>query len=145
MKNVIISIVDRHEIDGESVSSELITVGTFCGSEDDYSLTYDEQDESMKGCTTTMRVQNKNKITMTRSGEFSAEMVIEQGRRHNCHYETPEGNLSIGIFARKIDSDIHIDGGNLFFSYTIDFNSGFASLNELKVTVREVNKNVPLS
>lgn len=145
MKEVIISILDKHEVDGESVSSELITIGTFCGDEDDYSLTYNEQDESFLNCTTTLRVQNKNKITMTRSGDFITEMVIEQGKRHNSHYSTPTGNLFMGVFARKVDSRITHSGGSLSFSYTIDFNSDFASLNELNVTVREVKKNVPLS
>mgnify|MGYP001023613399 CR=1 FL=1 len=145
MKDVIISIVDKHEAGGESVSSELITVGTFCGDENDYSLTYKEQDESLLSCTTTLRVQNKNKITMTRCGDFMTEMVIEQGKRHNCHYTTPAGNLFMGVFAKKVESKINHSGGSLFFSYTIDFNSDFASFNELNVTVREVTKNVPLS
>ncbi|HZJ77222.1 MAG TPA: DUF1934 domain-containing protein [Clostridia bacterium] len=145
MKNVIINIEDSHEIDGEKINSELITVGTLKGDENDYLLTYNEQDEALKNCTTTLRVQNKNKIIMSRKGDFMTEMIIEKGKRHNCHYITPSGEMCMGIFASDIDSNINKGGGRLSFSYTVDFNLGFSSLNKLKVTVREVDKDVPLS
>jgi uncharacterized beta-barrel protein YwiB (DUF1934 family) len=144
-KDVIISIVDNHESDGENSTSELITVGTLNGYGDNYSLVYAEQDEALKGCITTIRVEDSHRIIMTRTGDICAEMVIEKDKRHNCHYITPHGDFMMGIFARYINSAMKADGGELKFQYTIDFNTGFASVNELMVTVKEVNKNVPLS
>ncbi|MEI6578372.1 MAG: DUF1934 domain-containing protein [Eubacteriales bacterium] len=144
-KNVIISIVDNHESDGENSTSELITVGTLNGSGDNYSLVYAEQDEALKGCITTIKVEDKNRIVMTRTGDICAEMIIEKDKRHNCHYITPHGDFMMGVFARYVTSKMNADGGELKFQYTIDFNTGLASVNELMVTVKEVNSNVPLS
>lgn len=145
-KKVIINIVDSHESDGENSTSELITVGTLNGFGDNYSLAYTEQDESLFGAVTTLRVENKNRIVLTRTGEFGAEMIIEKDKRHNCHYITPHGEFMMGIFARNIQSRMEPDGGELNFSYTIDFNTGFASTNELKVTVKEVKEpHVPIN
>jgi len=144
-KKVIISITDSHESDGENSTSELITVGTLNGSGDNYSLVYAEQDEALKGCITTIKVEDKKRIVMTRTGEICAEMVIEKDKRHNCHYITPHGDFMMGIFARYVNSKMNADGGELKFQYTIDFNTGLASVNELKVTVKEVKDNVPLS
>ncbi|NLX92588.1 MAG: DUF1934 domain-containing protein [Clostridiales bacterium] len=144
-KNVIIRIVDSHESDGENSTSELITVGTLDGFGDNYSLVYTEQDDALQGCITTIKVEDKKRIIMTRTGEISAEMIIEKDKRHNCHYITPHGDFMMGVFARYIKSKMNADGGELKFEYTIDFNTGLASVNELKVTVKEANDNVPLS
>ena len=144
-KKVIISIVDNHESEGDHSTSELITVGTLTGYGDNYSLVYAEQDEALKGCITTIKVEDKRRIVMTRTGEISAEMIIEKDKRHNCHYITPHGDFMMGIFARTINSRMDADGGELKFEYTIDFNTGLASVNKLKVTVKEVGENVPLS
>ncbi|HZK39242.1 MAG TPA: DUF1934 domain-containing protein, partial [Clostridia bacterium] len=65
--------------------------------------------------------------------------------RHNCHYITPHGEFMMGIFTRYVNSKMNADGGELKFKYTIDFNTGLASVNELKVTVKEADENVPLS
>ena len=144
-KDVIIRIVDNHEMDGENSTSELITVGTLDGFGDNYSLVYAEQDEALQGCVTTIKVEDKKRIVMTRTGDICAEMIIEKDKRHNCHYMTPHGDFMMGIFARYIQSKMNADGGELKFQYTIDFNTGLASVNELNVTVKEANGNVPLS
>lgn len=144
-KKVIINIVDSHEIDGENSSSELITIGTLNGCGDNYSLVYSEQDEYLKGCITTLKIENKNRIVMTRTGDICTEMIIEKDKRHNCHYITPHGDFMMGIFARYVHSTMGADGGELKFQYTVDFNTGLASVNELMVTVKEVKENVPVS
>lgn len=144
-KKVLISITDRHESGGEDSGAELITVGTLRGWGDNYLIKYTEQDSSMKNSVTTLKVENKSRIIMTRTGEFSTELIIEQDKRHNCHYQTPYGELMMGVFARSVHSKMNPDGGELRFLYTIDFNSGLASVNELKVTVKEVKDHVPLS
>ena len=144
-KKVIISIVDSHEIDGQNSSSELITVGTLNGHGDNYSLVYSEQDDALNGCVTTLKIEDKRRIVMTRTGDICTKMIIEKDKRHNCHYITPQGDFMMGIFARYVNSKMNADGGELKFQYTIDFNTGLASVNELKVTVKEVKENVPVS
>jgi uncharacterized beta-barrel protein YwiB (DUF1934 family) len=144
-KQVIISITDSHETDGENSMSELITVGTMRGGGENYSLTYNEQDEALSGSVTTIQVEGNKCITMTRTGDMSAEMIIEKDKRHNCHYITPHGDFMMGVFAREINSKMGDNGGELKFEYTIDFNTGFVSVNTLKVTVKEAKGHVPLS
>ncbi|NLP48440.1 MAG: DUF1934 domain-containing protein [Clostridiales bacterium] len=144
-RSVIINIVDRHELDGEDSQSQLITLGTLSGCGNDYCLEYEEQDEGLPGCITRIKVEDGKKIIMTRQGEISTEMVIEKGKRHNCHYTTPYGQLIMGVFARYIVSDMTCQGGELTFAYTLDYNTGLASYNELKVSVKEANDNVIVS
>jgi len=136
-KKVIISITDKHGIDGVSEAAEMTTVGTLTGSGDNYALEYREQDEEMKNSVTTLRVENKSRVLVTRRGDYPTQLVIEKDKRHNCHYSTPIGEMMMGVFAREITSRMTPGGGELKMNFTIDFNSGMVSVNEMKITVRE--------
>ncbi len=135
MKNAIITITDRHFQDGEEYSCELTTSGRFEITENGCTVIYNETDEEMTNCLTTLDVIGSQKITMTRSGKYNTEMIIEKDRRHTCFYSTPYGELIMGIYAKMISNEIGENGGTLKFAYTIDFNNSPASENELHITV----------
>ena len=77
---------------------------------------------------------------MTRSGSFTAQMIMEKGKRHTCVYETPMGSLSLGIYTNKVESTMTPEGGKLIFSYTLDANGSFLSDNILEVTLEKIKE-----
>lgn len=133
-KEVVIKIVDRHEMDGDTDGLETTVVGSFVGGRDDYVITYAEDGE-LAGCKVRLKVENGRCITMTRSGLFETELIIERGERHNCSYSTPAGNLMLGVYAGRVESDIDENGGKLEFDYTLDLGAGVVSENYLVITV----------
>ncbi len=135
-KEVVIKIVDRHEMDGDSDGLETTLLGTFEGSRESYVLSYTENGE-LEGCQVTLRVENGDCVTMTRSGLFETELIIQRGKRHNCSYSTPAGNLLLGVFAQRVESDMTEMGGTLEFDYTLDLGAGVVSENYLVITVTE--------
>lgn len=135
MKKAIISITDSHLSDGEKYTCELTTAGTLDFFGDAYTLTYEETDTELAGCTTTLRVDKNKTITMTRSGKYNTELILEKERRHSCFYQTPYGELMMGVYAKSIESDMTENGGKLRFCYTIDFNNDLASENDLSISV----------
>lgn len=135
MKKAIIKITDRHIQDGEEYEAELTTSGEFEITENGCKVVYTETDEELENCVTTLDVVGSEKISMTRAGKYNTEMVIEKDRRHSCFYQTPYGELMMGIFAKKVVNEMTENGGTLNFSYTIDFNNTPASENELTVSV----------
>lgn len=135
MKKAIIKITDRHIQDGEEYEAELTTSGEFEVTENGCKVVYTETDEELENCVTTLDVKGAEKISMTRAGRYNTEMVIEKDRRHSCFYQTPYGELIMGIYAKNISNDMAENGGTLNFSYTIDFNNTPASENELTVAV----------
>ena len=135
MKNAIIHITDRHLQDGERFECELTTSGSFELTENGCRINYSETDEELTNCVTTLDVEGSQKITMTRTGKYNTEMIIEKDRRHTCYYATPYGELVMGVYALGIANEISENGGTLKFSYTIDFNNAQASENELVVAV----------
>ena len=135
MKNAIIHITDRHLQDGEKFECELTTSGSFELTENGCRINYSETDEELTNCVTTLDVEGSQKISMTRTGKYNTEMIIEKDRRHTCYYATPYGELVMGVYALGIANEISENGGTLKFSYTIDFNNAQASENELVVAV----------
>ncbi len=136
MKKAIIKITDRHVQDGEEYVCELTTSGEFEVTESGCKVIYSETDEELANCLTSLDVEGSAKISMTRTGKYNTEMIIEKDRRHTCFYATPYGELMMGIYAKSVSNDISENGGILKFSYTIDFNNAPASENELTVAVK---------
>ncbi len=140
--DVIISIDDFHEIDGEMQSASLSTVGELTVDGEGYSLTYSSIDESVPGETTLRFDERTNTVTMTRRGDGIAELVVEENRRYTGMYSTEFGPLALGVFGHSIHSHRIEADGSLNFRYTLDFNTGFSSKNELKVQFRRSGKDV---
>lgn len=137
-KNVIINIVSKQEIDGGKDKMEFTTSGTLSVEDGLYSIAYKEEDGEYEGCVTTVKVHNKDRISLRRTGPYNSYMVIEKGQRHLCHYNTPYGDLYLGIYAEYINSKVSESGGEFSFKYTIDINSSLASRNEVNITVKEM-------
>ena len=141
MKEAIIKITDRHIQEGEELSAELTTSGTLEFRPDGFTVTYVETDEELKGCTTVLNYRD-GAIVMTRTGKYNTELIIEKDRRHTCFYQTPFGELMMGVYTKNIFTDMTENGGSLRFSYTIDFNNDLASENDLDVSVAIKNQEV---
>ena len=144
-RNILLTIRDRHVQDGEADASELITTGTFEGTEDDFRISYAEQDEALKDCITTLHVEGQERVTMVRTGSSAAELILETRKRHNCHYDTPYGSFILGVYAKQITSQVMPDQacGALAFRYTLDFNSANSTETELDILFKEAEFHVP--
>ena len=127
-KKVFINIEDSHSGHDDSYSSQTSTQGVLRLLENGYELSYEEPAAEMEGCVTTLLIEDGGLVTMTRNGAYTTQMVMERGRRHVCHYATPFG-------AKKVESSVTEDGGELLLNYTIDVNADLAASNELKITV----------
>lgn len=136
-KNIKIDILDCHDNDGDVLDMEMSTFGTLECMDDEYQITYTEHGSELEGCVTSLKVKGTC-VTMTRTGQYTSELIIEQDKRHNCHYSTPFGDFMMGVYAKKVESDMRKDGGTLSFEYTIDFNADFASKNQLTINFKEI-------
>lgn len=135
-KKVVISIDDFHEIDGEMENATLSTEGVLSVDKGGYSLVYAELDDSIPGETTLRYDEPSGIVTMTRRGQSVAQLIIEKNKRYSCLYSTEFGQLMLGVYGHEISSCVTEDGGSLNFKYTLDFNTGFSTENELKVRFR---------
>lgn len=138
-KDVFISIRGVQRVEGDEEVVELMTVGNLYKKRDTFYLTYDETEATgYSGSHTTLKLEQDGRVTMRRSTPYESQIIVEAGRRHQCHYGTAFGDLFIGVLGVDVNSTLSEEGGELQFSYSLDVNTELASENEVHIQVREL-------
>ena len=138
-ENYLITVIGTQTIDGESDSIEVITNGDCERSEnDDVTIVYPEYSEDNPTTRTDTTVSLRGgTLTIERSGTMSSRLILEKGKRHQCLYDTPMGQMLIGIYTDSILVDIDESGGDIRASYQLDFNQHVVSYNEFHINLKK--------
>lgn len=136
-KEYLISVTGIQEVDGEKDKIELQTVGNYMLKPGHAYIGYKEYDEENPSISSNniVKVENDSKVTIIRNGEIKTRLILEKGRRHQCHYRTIMGDMMIGVFAETIKNELDENGGRLYVSYSLDFNNELISNNEFYINV----------
>lgn len=135
-KERIIKITDL-ETNGED-AVELTTRGVLRGDENNYSLHYEEIFGEGLCSKTVIRVRDKKSASIVRKGSINTEIMLEAGKRHSCSYQTPYGDLMVGVFARDVFSSVGEHGGELRLNYTVDLNGSLSAHKQMIISVGDV-------
>ena len=122
--------------DNESDVLEIDAQGTYEKTENGYIIEYKEIDEEMDGCKTTISLDSPERVTITRTGNYNSQFIIEKNKRHSCYYDTPAGSIMMGVFAKSVFNNLGDHGGKIKLRYTIDFNSSMVAENTVTVLVK---------
>lgn len=137
-KDVLISIKGIYDSEDDHDEVELFTTGTYYKKDGSYFICYDETEATgFEGSHTVLQVDNEAKVTLKRSGKAKAQLIVERGVRHQCHYDSGVGDMMIGVLGSRIKSSLGDKGGNLEIKYSLDINSMLASENEMYINVKE--------
>lgn len=133
-----IRVLGAQTVEGERDTIEVITSGDMLIEGADIRITYPEysDDNPAKRTDTTVTLEN-GILSIDRRGEMASHLILEQGVRHECLYNTPVGQMFIGIFTDKIEVDISESGGTIKAAYQLDFNRAAVSYNEFNITLEE--------
>lgn len=132
-----ITIKGEQIADGHPEKVTLSTVGDFKLTPDGrFLITYEESEATgFPGNTTTLEVVGQERVTLLRRGPNNAQLIIQKGQRHLCHYETGYGSLMIGVNGLTVESELTPEGGSVSFGYKLDVNSSLLSINRMSITV----------
>lgn len=97
----------------DSDSVEVITSGTYYKKNGKHYVLYEEVMEDSTDVTKNVIKIGEDFMEVTRKGPVTAHMVFEKDKKNISYYNTPFGNLLIGIDAREIrihesEQDIHV-------------------------------------
>lgn len=139
MKDNYIIKIDGYQLAGEDKETlSLFTLGSFEKKDDRYLISYrDSEATGFAGDITTLEVVGDRQVTVRRQGRTFSELVLENGIRHLCHYDTGFGTMMLGVHADEIQNSLSENGGDLRFHYRLDVNSSEVSENQLNITVKE--------
>ena len=137
-KDVVISIkgIQKYENTDPDVI-ELVTAGRLTRVGESYTLSYQESElTGLEGTLTTIQVDGEQ-VTLMRVGEFTSQMVFQEGRRHLSMYNTPYGAMAIGVNTRHLLADLTDQGGDIEIDYAIEIDHAMASRNVFQIKVSE--------
>ncbi len=136
-KNVLITVKGNQQYSDDSDSIELITEGKYYKKGDNYFITYKETElTGMEGTTTTLKV-SEDKVTLMRFGTNNSQLIFEKGEKNLCHYETPHGSFTVGVFTNIMDVNINDTGGEIKIDYYLEIDQMQTVNNDLCVQIRE--------
>ena len=125
--------------DGDS-EIEFVTPAELIVRNNKYYITFEDiVDVEESPAKSTLKI-DANKVTLLRYGVTSSQMIFEQGKKHTGNYQTPYGNVSLGVFSDTLSIDINENGGNLDVSYGIYFEDMISHYNKLSIKLNEVNQ-----
>ena len=139
--DIIISIYGlQFPEDGEDDEVELITAGSYYKKDGCYYISYEESElTGMDGTTTTLKVEDE-RVTMTRTGLVSTELIFEKGRKHVSFYETNLGALTVGVNAHVVRSRLDDSGGDVEVDYSVEIDHEVAGQNVFRINVRRTDE-----
>ena len=138
-KDVMFYIKGIRDIDGDKDTIELYTKGRYYRRNGMYFLSYDEMEEDDVEPTikTILKVDGTKCVTMTKSGKRKSQLIIENGERHQCHYDNGYDDWIMGIEGSGIENGLKDNGGGLNFKYSMDINTMLTSEHEINIVVKE--------
>ena len=136
-ENYLISIIGRQNVDGELGEVRVTTVGDYIKKNGKQYIVYKEYDENQTRLRTSILKVEKDKMTMIRGDDDRTRLILENGKRHLCQYDTGFGTMTIGVFTQSLLNELHEKGGVLKASYTLDVNANLSSYNEIAISVKE--------
>ena len=123
--------------DTDSDNVELITTGEFEFENGLYYIDYEESEATgLDGCHTNIEI-GMDYISLQRTGAITTDMLYIEGKKTYSMYNTPFGQMMVGIYTKKLDINIDEKGGNISIEYSLDLNDKPCGNNNLKINVRE--------
>lgn len=138
-ENYNLSVCGKQTVDGSSEKIELETSASYVMRGDCRYISYKEYDPSApdKHYRTTVKISPDNTVTVMKGGAENHHLILEQGQRHKCEYNTPFGSLTLGVYTESVNVSLDDSGGEVSVCYSIDIESELASSNELTLKIKE--------
>ncbi len=133
-KNIIINIVGKQTIEGETNRTEFVTVGRYSEENGKKRLEYDESVLlGLEGSVTSIEVDGDT-VSLMRSGSTTTHMIMRAGEKCLNHFHTPYGAVEMGVYPLQMKWDMNQEGGMLDLTYQLDVEGTYTSLNQLKIS-----------
>jgi len=137
MRKVMISIKGTPvPIDGGEEAFELVTDGEYSIEGEVSTFSYVESElTGIDGMLTTFNVE-PDKVTLSRSGGLSGDMIFSENQKHHFLYETQFGSILMGIDTHSIKKNMNDEGGSLEIRYDIEVDNMSVSRNLFEINIR---------
>jgi uncharacterized beta-barrel protein YwiB (DUF1934 family) len=134
-KDVLLSISGlQYEFDKDE-AVEVISVGEYYNRNGKHYVIYDEMLEEMEGVSNcTLKIDEKQ-VDLIKRGANNVHMVFEENKKNTTYYQTPYGELQVGIYTTQIKVTEEEDKIVADINYGLDINYAFVSDCQIQIKI----------
>ncbi len=139
-KEVLVSISGLQMIAGNMESNgdepiEVLSAGTYYFKNGKHYVFFEEVAEGMQGITKTqIKWKDTEWLEVSKKGLSNVHMLFERNKKNRCFYETPFGQLNLGIFMSEMQVEEQEDSIRIRAEYSLDVN--YESLADCVIRIR---------
>ena len=128
-KDVLISLCTVQSNPGETQENRTQTLisGNYYEKNGRHYIIYDEVMEGFSKAVKTKVKFSENMLEIIRSGPIGVRMLFEENKKNVTSYNTPYGNIMLGISTKKINVVMRADLIEVEVEYTLDADGGHLS------------------
>lgn len=123
-KDVIVSITGLQfdSVDENPDPVEVITVGEYFTRNNKHYVVFDEVMEGFEGSTKNTVKITSDTVDIMKQGVTNVHMVFEKNKKTVTCYNTPYGNLMVGILAKELKVDEQDKNIDIHVNYALEIN-----------------------
>lgn len=100
---------------------EVLSAGTYYFKDGKHFIFFEEMAEGIPGVTKTqIRLNGRESLEVRKKGIANVNMVFEKNKNNRCFYQTPFGQINLGIFTKEIWVEESEDNINIRADYDMD-------------------------
>lgn len=122
----------------EPEAVEIISVGSYKIVNGKEYIKYDEVYEGEQGKSTTLIRIAGNMVEVTKKGAVTTQLSFVPNEKTMTFYETPYGNIYLGIFSRSVDIQRTEDKISIHIDYSLEIN--YNQISDCKVSIEISSK-----
>ncbi len=129
-KNVLLTISGLQDMDLDQPEAdddepiEVITPASYYLKNGKHYVLYEEPVEGMAGSVKSrIRFTEDGEMEVTRSGLTNTRMIFEKDKIHMSQYQTPYGEMMVGIYTTDMQVDVREEDIDVSVDYALDINS----------------------
>lgn len=137
MKEVLLTMqglqFDQQSENAEQI--ETVTVGDYYKKNDKHYVIYEEITEGFSQATKNRLKFSEGMLELTRNGLINVHMVFQENKKNMTSYNTPFGQILIGIDTKKIEIEEQEDDIIVDVDYALDVNYEFLTDCHIKIHI----------
>jgi uncharacterized beta-barrel protein YwiB (DUF1934 family) len=108
----------------------------YAGKNGSYKIVYDETElAGYEGATTEMLFEGEH-ARIKRTGASEMCLRLDLLKKHYSIYQTPYGEVSLGVIARSIDNRLTENGGEIAIKYSLEMDAKPFTENEIMMNIK---------
>lgn len=140
-KDVLVLISGLQFEINEDEAIEVISAGEYYFRNEKHFIQYDEvssEENGLGGITKNILKISEGQVEILKKGSSNVHMIFQENKKNMTYYNTPYGNLLVGIYTTSIKNTILEDKIVTKIQYSLEVN--YTHVSECKITMQILSK-----